>query len=94
MRKLLKKQGFALETIVTDNLRSYGAAIRQLGLSARHEQTQRLNNWPRIRISRPGGEKVRCSDSNHQDQRSVFCPLMLPSTIPSTSNATSSHAKL
>jgi len=44
MRKLLRKQGFAPEEIVTDKLRSYGAAIRQLGLSARHEQGQRRNN--------------------------------------------------
>ncbi len=44
MRKLLRKQGFAPQTIVTDKLRSYGAAIRQLGLSARHEQGQRRNN--------------------------------------------------
>ena len=28
MRKLLKKQGFAPATIVTDKLRSYGTAIR------------------------------------------------------------------
>ena len=38
MRKLLKKQGFAPKTLVTDRLRSYGAAKAQLGLSARHEQ--------------------------------------------------------
>jgi transposase-like protein len=44
MRKLLKKQGFAPEAIVSDKLRSYGAAIRELGLSARHEQGQRQNN--------------------------------------------------
>jgi transposase-like protein len=44
MRKLLRKQGFAPETIVTDKLRSYGAAIRQLGISARHQQGQRQNN--------------------------------------------------
>ena len=44
MRKLLRKQGFAPQTIVTDKLRSYGAAMRQLGLTARHEQGQRRNN--------------------------------------------------
>src|ERR1700712_5128938 len=38
MRKLLRKQGFPPETIVSDKLRSYGAAIRQLGLLARHQQ--------------------------------------------------------
>ena len=44
MRKLLKKQGFAPKTLVTDRLRSYGAAKAQLGLSARHEQGLRKNN--------------------------------------------------
>src|SRR5271167_1914451 len=44
MRKLLKKQGFAPEVLVTDKLRSYSAAKTQLGLSARHEQGLRKNN--------------------------------------------------
>ena len=44
MRKLLRKQGFAPETIVTDTLRSYGAALRELRLSARHAQGKRRNN--------------------------------------------------
>ena len=44
MRKLLKKQGFAPKTLVTDRLRSYEAAKSQLGLSARHEQGLRKNN--------------------------------------------------
>jgi transposase-like protein len=33
MRKLLKKQGFAPDMLVTDKLRSYGAAMAELGLS-------------------------------------------------------------
>ena len=44
MRKLLKKQGFAPEMLVTDKLRSYSAAKSELGLSARHEQGLRKNN--------------------------------------------------
>jgi transposase-like protein len=38
MRKLLKKQGYAPDELVTDKLGSYGAARRDLGLSAHHEQ--------------------------------------------------------
>jgi transposase-like protein len=38
MRKLLKKQGFAPDVLVTDKLRSYGAAKSEIGLSARREQ--------------------------------------------------------
>jgi transposase-like protein len=44
MRKLLRKQGFMPTVLVTDKLRSYGAARRDLGLSARHEQGLRQNN--------------------------------------------------
>ena len=44
MRKLLKKHGFAPEVLVTDKLRSYGAAKSEIGMSARHEQGLRINN--------------------------------------------------
>jgi len=44
MRKLLKKQGFAPKLLVTDKLRSYAAAFRQLGLTCRHDQGLRNNN--------------------------------------------------
>ena len=44
MRRLLKKQGFAPDVLVTDKLRSYGAAKTQLRLSVRHEQGLRKNN--------------------------------------------------
>ena len=44
MRKLLKKQGFAPAVVVTDKLRSYGAAFAELGLTACHEQGLRANN--------------------------------------------------
>src|SRR4030095_15888602 len=44
MRKLLKKQGFAPKLLVTDKLRSYGSAFRQLRLTCPHEQGLRSNN--------------------------------------------------
>ena len=44
MRKLLKKQGYAPDELVTDKLGSYGAARRELRLSCRHEQGLRRNN--------------------------------------------------
>jgi putative transposase len=44
MRKLVRKQGYAPRVLVTDKLQSYGAARRDLGLSARHEQGLRRNN--------------------------------------------------
>lgn len=44
MRSLMRKQGFAPSTIVTDKLRSYGAALREIGITDRHVTGGRLNN--------------------------------------------------
>jgi putative transposase len=44
LRKLLKRQGFVPRTIVTDKLRSYGAALRALGFAGHHEQGSRANS--------------------------------------------------
>src|SRR6202051_4880782 len=44
LRKLLRKQGFAPKKVTTDKLRSYGAAVRHLGLSCHHEHGLRQNN--------------------------------------------------
>jgi len=44
IRKLVKKQGFAPATVVTDKLRSYGSAICGLGLNCEHVQGLRKNN--------------------------------------------------
>jgi putative transposase len=44
IRKLLKKHGFAPTRITTDKLRSYGAAFKEIGLSAIHEQGVYQNN--------------------------------------------------
>jgi putative transposase len=44
MRKLLKKIGFVPDKVVTDDLRSYGAAARDLGISLRHERGRWRNN--------------------------------------------------
>ncbi len=42
--KLLKNQGFAPDKIVTDGLPSYGAALRELGCSKRHQPGQLKHN--------------------------------------------------
>src|SRR6202045_5115613 len=44
MRKLLRKQGFAPTLLASDKLGSYGAAVRHLRLTCRHEQGLRKNN--------------------------------------------------
>ncbi len=52
MRRLLKKNGFAPRTIVTDKWRAYSAAFRNLSLTARHHQ----GKW---KINRIEGSHVR-----------------------------------
>jgi hypothetical protein len=42
--KLLKKQGITPATIVTDKLRSYGSAPRELGVAWRHDTGRWKNN--------------------------------------------------
>ena len=44
MRKLLKKYAFVPKRLVTDDLRSYGAAARALGLERLHERGRWKNN--------------------------------------------------
>ena len=44
MRKLLRKYGFVPDRLITDDLRSYGAAARDLGISHRHERGRWRNN--------------------------------------------------
>jgi putative transposase len=44
MRKLLKKLGFVPDALVTDDLRSYRAALRDLGISNRHQRGRWRNN--------------------------------------------------
>jgi hypothetical protein len=82
LRKLLKRQGFAPTVIVTDNLRSYGAAFMLIGFSGRHEHGLR---------KRPGDDgSERCSASSRRHQLSASSPSTPSSTTSSTSNDTSS----
>ncbi len=44
MRKLLQSQGFSPDAVMTDKLPSYGAALSELGMRARHITGGRINN--------------------------------------------------
>ena len=44
MRKLLRTYAFVPERLVTDDLRSYSAAVRDLGIERRHERGRWKNN--------------------------------------------------
>jgi putative transposase len=93
MRKLLKKYAFVPERLVTDDLRSYSAAVRDLGIERRHERGRWKNNRARIRISRRDGGSARCSGSRVRAQPRSFFPHTPPSTTPLTSNAISPQPK-
>ena len=90
MRKLLKKQGFAPDVLVTDKLRSYGAAKSKIGLSARHEQGLRKNN--RAAEFASADATARAQDAALQItwiSPAFPCPFTPPSKTPSTSSAIS-----
>ena len=87
MRKLLKKQGFAPDVLVTDKLRSYGAAKAEIGLSARHERGLRKNNRAENshQPTRRRERKMQRFKSPGSAQR--FLCVHAPSKTRSTSNA-------
>src|SRR5712671_5901343 len=69
LRKLLRRQGFVPKVIVTDKLRSYGAALREIGFSGLHEQGLRANNRA---VSRLDDANERCKVQINQ-VGSAFC---------------------
>ena len=61
MRKLLKKQGFALTQVTTDRLRSYGLRSKEIGLIADHKQGAPTTTGLRFRSSRSADASARYS---------------------------------
>jgi hypothetical protein len=93
MRKLLKKQGFAPAVLVTDKLRSYGAARSEIGLSAPHEQGLRENN--RAENSHQPTRRRERKMQRFQIARigpAPSCPFRPPFTTRSTSSVISHPA--
>jgi putative transposase len=73
MRKLLKKYGFLPETLVTDDLRSYHAAARDLGIEHRHRTGRWQNN--RAENSHQQTRRRECKMQGFKSVRraSAFC---------------------
>ena len=55
-RKLLKKQGRAPRVLVTDKLKSYAAAKREIMPGIEHRQHKGLHTGPKTPINRPDDE--------------------------------------
>ena len=77
MRKLLKKYGFVPETFVTDDLRSYSAAARDLGMERRH----RTGRWRNNR-----------AENSHQPTRRRECKMQRFRSAGSAQRFLSTHA--
>ena len=70
LKMLLRNQGVEPETMTTDGLSSYGAALRHLGLGDRHRPGRlRENNRAEnshLPIRRRESERCSASSRNHQ----------------------------
>jgi putative transposase len=77
MRKLLKKYGFAPDKLVTDDLRSYAAAARDLGIAKRHERGRWRNNR---------------AENSHQPTRRRECKMQGFKSVGSAQRFLSVHA--
>ena len=89
MRKLLKKQGFAPDMLVIDKLRYYGAAMSEIGLSARHEQGLRKNNRAENSHQPTRRRERKMQRFKSPDQPSASCRFTPPPKTLSTSSAIS-----
>src|ERR1700720_1912344 len=81
-RKLLRKQGFVPKLLVTDKLRSYGSAFRQLQLTCRHEQGLRKNN--RAENSHQAVRRRETKMQRFKSGRSAQGFLRIRSSVPNT----------
>jgi transposase-like protein len=86
MRKLLKKYGFVPDRLITDDLRSCGAAAATSVSRSTMSVVGGRTIERRTRISQPADGNVRCRASRAKDRPSDSSQPMPPSTTPSTSN--------
>jgi len=88
LRTLLQRLGFVPKVIVTDKLRSYGAALREIGFSGLHKQGCTPTIAWRTRISRFDDANERRKASNRQGRLSVSLPPTRSFTMFSPCNVT------
>ena len=83
---LLRKYGFVPDKLVTDDLRSYGAAASDLGLQNAMSAVDGATIERRIRISQHNDGRGRCKGSRAWDPRKDFSQCMQQHKILSTSS--------
>jgi len=86
LRKLLRRQGFVPSVIITDKLRSYGAALREIDFSGLHEQGLRANNCAENSHQPFVDENERCKASNLPNHLSASLQFMQRSSTHSIFN--------
>ena len=83
MRKLLKKQGYAPNKVVTDKLPSYGAALRDLNMTGKHVTGGRQQSGGEFA---PAGSTTRTQDAGLQVIRIGAKVSLHPRAIYNTFN--------
>lgn len=81
LNRLLTKQGHAPKRIITDKLRSYGAARRQIMPNVEHRSHKGSTIAPRIRTYHCESGKERCSGSDRREVCNVSSLSSQPSEI-------------
>src|SRR3984885_3076923 len=92
MRKLLKKQGFAPDVLVTDKLRSTARQSPKLDCRLATTRAYARTIGLRIRISRHDGASARCSDFKSPGSAQRFLSVHAAVQTHSTSSAISPPA--
>ena len=83
-RKLLRGLQYVPRVIVTDKLRSYGAAKREILPGVEHRQSRYLNNRAEVSHRRHDDENGRCSASS---QRAMHSASSLPTAGSTTTSS-------
>src|SRR5262245_37345394 len=82
-RKLLNGLQYVPGVIITDKLKRYSAAKREMLPGVQHRQSRYLNSRARTRIGRRGNGNIACNGLSPRVMPSAFCRRMDP--LPNTS---------
>src|ERR1700678_1467114 len=80
-KRLLKGLQYVPRVIVTDKLRSYGVAQRQLLPGVEHRQSRYLNNRPETSHRATRRRERQCNGSNRLNKRKTSSPPTHSSTV-------------